>query len=74
MSGAMPECSKEFWKQGLSAYDRMEGIDWSWNAIDGTMTKAPPAADLQRRLFESEGVEFNISGTVNIKVHRWNFE
>ena len=40
----------------------MEGIDWSWSAIDGTMTKAPPAADFQRRLFESEGVEFNISG------------
>lgn len=34
----------------------------------------PPAAHLQRRLLESEGVEFNISGTVNIEVHRWNFE
>ena len=52
----------------------MEGIDWLWIAIDGTMTKAPLAADLQRRLLESEGVEFNISGTVNTEVHQWNFE
>lgn len=34
---------EEFWKQGLLACDQMEGIDWSWIAIDGTMTKAPLA-------------------------------
>ena len=32
---------EEFWKQGLSAYDQMEGIDWSWISMDATMTKAP---------------------------------
>ena len=32
---------EEFWKQGLSAYDQMEGIDWSWISMDATMTEAP---------------------------------
>ena len=31
---------EEFWKQGLLAYGQMEGIDWSWISMDGTMTKA----------------------------------
>ena len=48
MSGAMPECSKEFWKRGLPAYDQMEGIDWSWIAMDGTMTEAPLAGSKKR--------------------------
>ena len=34
---------EEFWKQGLLAYDELSGIDWSWLAMDGTMTKAPLA-------------------------------
>ena len=31
----------EFWRQGLLAYDEVVGIDWSWLAADGAMTKAP---------------------------------
>jgi len=31
----------EFWKRGLLKYDRLVGIDWSWLAMDGAMTKAP---------------------------------
>lgn len=31
----------EFWKRGLLTYDRVEGIDWTWLAMDGAMTKAP---------------------------------
>ena len=34
---------EEFWKRGLLAYDEVKGIDWSWLAMDGTMTKAPLA-------------------------------
>lgn len=30
-----------FWRQGLLAYDELKGIDWSWLAMDGAMTKAP---------------------------------
>jgi transposase len=30
-----------FWREGLLAYDEVVGIDWSWLALDGAMTKAP---------------------------------
>ena len=29
------------WQAGLSAYDEAAGIDWTWQAADGAMTKAP---------------------------------
>lgn len=32
---------EEFWRQGLLAYDALVGIDWSWMAVDGAMSKAP---------------------------------
>jgi len=31
----------ELWRRGLTAYDALQGIDWSWLAADGAMTKAP---------------------------------
>jgi transposase len=31
----------EIWRQGLLAYDETVGIDWSFLAADGAMTKAP---------------------------------
>jgi putative transposase len=31
----------EIWRQGLLDYDKEIGIDWSWLAADGAMTKAP---------------------------------
>jgi putative transposase len=29
------------WVQALSEFDQRVGIDWSWQAMDGVMTKAP---------------------------------
>ena len=29
------------WAQGLQEYDELKGLDWSWLAMDGAMTKAP---------------------------------
>lgn len=29
----------EIWRQGLLAYDEQVGIDWTWLAADGAMTK-----------------------------------
>ena len=29
------------WAQGLQEYDQLRGLDWSWLAMDGAMTKAP---------------------------------
>ena len=31
----------EIWREGLLDYDDEVGIDWSWLAADGAMTKAP---------------------------------
>ena len=31
----------ELWRRGLTKYDALEGIDWTWLAADGAMTKAP---------------------------------
>jgi transposase len=31
----------EIWRRGLLDYDDQIGIDWSWLAADGAMTKAP---------------------------------
>jgi transposase len=30
-----------FWREGLLAYDALQGIDWTWLALDGAMGKAP---------------------------------
>lgn len=32
---------EEFWRRGLSEYDELVGIDWSWISVDGAMGKAP---------------------------------
>jgi transposase len=31
----------ELWKMALEDYDELKGIDWSWQSMDGAMTKAP---------------------------------
>ena len=30
-----------FWQEGLREYDECKGTDWSWQSMDGAMTKAP---------------------------------
>ncbi len=37
---------EEFWKRNLLKYDQLKGIDWSWLAMDGAMTKAPLGREL----------------------------
>jgi transposase len=38
----------EFWRQGLLAYDRVQGVEWEWLAADAAMTKSPPRGRKQR--------------------------
>ena len=38
----------QLWKAGLLKYDQLEGIDWSWLAMDGAMTKAPLGGEKNR--------------------------
>lgn len=35
----------KIWQSGLAEYDAMEGIAWSWQSIDGAMSKAPLARE-----------------------------
>jgi transposase len=32
---------RRLWKAALEEYDEIKGIDWSWQSMDGAMTKAP---------------------------------
>src|SRR6516225_3173547 len=36
------------WEHGLLAYDDWKGIDWSWLAMDGCMSKAPLGGEKDR--------------------------
>jgi len=32
---------QKLWTMALEDYDELKGIDWSWQSMDGAMTKAP---------------------------------
>jgi len=32
---------RRMWQAGLTEYDELRGLDWTWQAADGAMTKAP---------------------------------
>jgi transposase len=38
----------EMWRLGPLEYDGLRGIDWSWLAMDGCMTKAPLGGEKDR--------------------------
>jgi transposase len=38
----------EFWRQGLMAYDKLVGIDWTWLCVDGAQGKAPLGGEKNR--------------------------
>lgn len=38
----------KLWKQGLCHYDALKGIDWTWQSMDGAMTKAPLGGEKNR--------------------------
>ena len=31
----------QLWQSGLEVYDELKGLNWSWQSMDGAMTKAP---------------------------------
>jgi transposase len=31
----------QLWQTGVLAYDELKGLDWTWQAMDGAMSKAP---------------------------------
>jgi transposase len=38
----------QLWQAALCSYDELEGLDWSWLALDGAMTKAPLGGEKNR--------------------------
>jgi transposase len=39
---------QKLWAAGLQGYDECKGIDWSWQSMDGAMTKAPLGGEKSR--------------------------
>jgi len=39
---------QRLWTLGLKDYDELQGIDWSWQSMDGAMTKAPLGGEKMR--------------------------
>ena len=39
---------QKLWALALKGYDELKGIDWSWQAMDGAMTKAPLGGEKNR--------------------------
>ena len=38
----------KLWQAGLQEYDEVKGLDWSWQSMDGAMTKAPLGGEKNR--------------------------
>jgi transposase len=39
---------QKLWAAGLHEYDELKGLDWSWQSMDGAMTKAPLGGEKNR--------------------------
>ena len=39
---------RHLWAMGLSEYEVLRGIDWSWQSMDGALTKAPLGGEKNR--------------------------
>ena len=39
---------RKLWAMALDHYDELKGIDWSWQSMDGAMTKAPLGGEKNR--------------------------
>jgi transposase len=42
------EVFQRLWAMGLKDYDELQGLDWSWQSMDGAMTKAPLGGEKMR--------------------------
>lgn len=38
----------KLWQQALYQYDELKGIDWSWQSLDGAITKSPLGGEKKR--------------------------
>jgi transposase len=45
----------KLWRLALKEYDQLRGIDWQWQSLDGTMTKAPLGGEKNREKPDRSG-------------------
>lgn len=52
---------ESLWAEALAVYDDLKGLEWTWQSIDGAMTKAPleerPPAPIPRTVASEEPSE-----------------
>ena len=48
---------EKLWEAGLTAYDQLKKLDWSWLSMDGAMTKAPLGGEKNREKPHRSGQE-----------------
>ena len=44
-----------FWRKGLLAYDALQGIEWTWLALDGAISEAPLGGEKNRPRSDQSG-------------------
>jgi len=47
----------KLWEMSLQDYDELKGIDWSWQSMDGAMTKSPLGGEKKRPQPHGSGQE-----------------
>ena len=48
---------ERLWAAGLLEYDKLKGVDWAWQSMDGAMTKAPLGGEKKRPQPHGQGQE-----------------
>src|SRR6266516_159221 len=46
---------EQLWAKALEQYDLREGLEWTWQSIDGAMTKAPQGGEKKRPQSDRSG-------------------
>jgi transposase len=57
----------EIWRLALEEYDELQGIEWEWQSIDGTMTKAPLGGEKNR----PQSHRSRQNGNQAVAAYRW---
>jgi transposase len=57
----------ELWRRGLMDYEELRGIDWDWQSLDGSMTKAPLGGEKYREKSDRP----RQIGNQEVRLDRW---
>ena len=58
---------RRLWQQGLLEYEKLKGIQWDWQSIDGAITKAPLGGEKNRAKPDGSGQ----IGHQTLPAYRW---